>query len=67
LIESACRNLFPDRLRAEVSMIGLVTRFSPEIVREKRAVSVMLSQPFEKTGGPGGTRTPNQAVMSGRL
>lgn len=24
-------------------------------------------QPFEEVGGPGGTRTPNQTVMSGML
>ena len=27
---------------------------------------MIFAQSLEKAGGPGGTRTPNQAVMSGR-
>jgi integrase len=39
----------------------------PFACRKIKSSSVNASQAIEKTGGPGGTRTPDQTVMSGQL
>ncbi len=58
----------PDHLRAAARAIGYGRRQSlAETLAGRRPVNTRPSQPTEKPGGPGWTRTSNQTVMSGRL
>lgn len=52
--------------KASQNLKGL-TRSKPFQGQNRGNVKVMIKQDIEIVGGPGGTRTPNQAVMSGRL
>jgi integrase len=58
----------PDHLKAAARAIGYRPRQSLGItLGAERARRRPASQSIEKIGGPGRTRTCNQAVMSGRL
>lgn len=41
-----------------------MNRYLPHICRKIKLSVEAMKQAIEMTGGPGGTRTPNQAVMS---
>jgi integrase len=60
----------PDHLKVAARAIGYRPRPRETLVISlgvPRPTLPKLPQPFEIIGGPGGTRTPNQTVMSGRL
>jgi integrase len=59
----------PDHLRTAAHSIGYRRRRQSlaESLAGDRARRQITSQPIEKSGGPGRTRTSNQTVMSGRL
>src|SRR5581483_11539046 len=58
----------PDHLKAAARAIGYRPRPRVSLVISlgvARPPLPNVPQPFEIVGGPGGTRTPNQTVMSG--